>query len=64
MTETLTNPPKGAADAAYRWRWAALFVILAGEIMDMLDALITNIAAPTIRGELGGSAAKIGRAHV
>ncbi|NKZ04430.1 MFS transporter [Actinomadura latina] len=27
--------------------------------MDMLDALITNIAAPTIRAELGGSAATI-----
>ncbi|MEW2357640.1 MFS transporter [Spirillospora sp. NPDC029432] len=39
----------------YRWRWAALFVILAGEVMDMLDALITNIAAPSIRAELGGS---------
>lgn len=34
-------------------------MILAGEIMDMLDALITNIAAPTIRAELGGSAATI-----
>ncbi|TYB43007.1 DHA2 family efflux MFS transporter permease subunit [Actinomadura chibensis] len=59
MTETLTGPARGAAQAAYRWRWAALFVILAGEIMDMLDALITNIAAPTIRGDLGGSAATI-----
>lgn len=59
MTETLTTPAKGAAAAAYRWRWAALFVILAGEVMDMLDALITNIAAPTIRGELGGSAATV-----
>lgn len=41
---------------AYRWRWAALLVILAAEVMDMLDALITNIASPTIRAELGGSA--------
>ncbi|TYK46119.1 MFS transporter [Actinomadura decatromicini] len=59
MTETLTDPARGAAETAYRWRWAALFVILAGEVMDMLDALITNIAAPTIRGDLGGSAATI-----
>ncbi|MEO3827063.1 MFS transporter [Actinomadura sp. B10D3] len=59
MTETMTPPRHGTGDAGYRWRWVALFVILAGEIMDMLDALITNIAAPTIRAELGGSAATI-----
>ncbi|NDU74067.1 MFS transporter [Actinomadura sp. DSM 109109] len=56
MTDTLTSPARGTADGGYRWRWVALFVILAGEVMDMLDALITAIAAPTIRGELGGSA--------
>lgn len=39
----------------YRWRWVALFVILAAEVMDLLDALVTTIAAPTIRQELGGS---------
>ncbi|MFA1538668.1 MFS transporter [Actinomadura monticuli] len=59
MTETLTSPGRDTAEAPYRWRWLALLVILAGEIMDMLDALITNIAAPTIRAELGGSAATI-----
>jgi hypothetical protein len=42
---------------SYRWRWVALFVILAAEVMDMLDALITNIAAPTLRHTLGGSTA-------
>ncbi|WP_336205575.1 MFS transporter [Nonomuraea sp. LPB2021202275-12-8] len=40
----------------YRWRWIALAVILAAEAMDLLDALVTTIAAPTIRQELGGSA--------
>ncbi|MBD2895970.1 putative multidrug resistance protein MdtD [Actinomadura sp. RB99] len=59
MTETLQTPAGATGTAGYRWRWAALFVILAGEIMDMLDSLITNIAAPTIRAELGGSAATI-----
>lgn len=39
----------------YRWRWIALFVILAAEVMDLLDALVTTIAAPTIQQELGGS---------
>ncbi|MBO3752365.1 DHA2 family efflux MFS transporter permease subunit [Streptosporangiaceae bacterium NEAU-GS5] len=42
-------------DTAYRWRWAALFVILAAEVMDLLDSLITNVAAPSIRAGLGGS---------
>ncbi|TMR06461.1 MFS transporter [Actinomadura soli] len=59
MAETLTSTTKHVAEGAYRWRWVALFVILAGEVMDMLDALITNIAAPTIRAELGGSAATV-----
>src|SRR5262245_33856028 len=49
-------PENPAADApAYRWRWAALFVILAAEVMDLLDALVTTIAGPTVRADLGGS---------
>ncbi|MCO8273420.1 MFS transporter [Actinoplanes sp. TRM 88003] len=39
----------------YRYRWVALFVILTVEVMDLLDALVTNIAGPAIRTELGGS---------
>src|SRR3954447_11538608 len=39
----------------YRWRWVALFVILAAEVMDLLDAVVTTIAAPSIRRDLGGS---------
>jgi EmrB/QacA subfamily drug resistance transporter len=35
-------------------RWPALFVILAAEVMDLLDALITSIAGPTIVRDLGG----------
>ncbi|WP_424535923.1 MFS transporter [Sphaerisporangium viridialbum] len=60
MTTTDT-PLKGSPPetAPYRWRWAALFVILAAEVMDLLDAMVTNIASPTIRAELGGSAATI-----
>ena len=33
----------------YRYRWVALFVILAVEVMDLLDALVTTIAGPVIR---------------
>ena len=39
----------------YRYRWVALFVILAVEVMDLLDSLVTSIAGPVIREELGGS---------
>src|SRR5689334_17224262 len=56
-----TDEPRAgvAAPAAYRWRWIALFVLLAAEVMDMLDALVTNIAAPSIRADIGGSASTI-----
>ncbi|MEV8096976.1 MFS transporter [Kitasatospora sp. NPDC085879] len=45
--------------APYRWRWAALFVILAAEVMDLLDSLVTNIAAPSIRADIGGGESTI-----
>jgi EmrB/QacA subfamily drug resistance transporter len=44
---TTSDPP------AYRWRWVALFVILIAEVMDLLDSLVTTIAGPTIRADLG-----------
>ncbi|MFC4588381.1 MFS transporter [Sphaerisporangium corydalis] len=60
MTTIDTSPTQAPPEKApYRWRWAALFVILAAEVMDLLDAMVTNIASPTIRAELGGSAAVI-----
>jgi EmrB/QacA subfamily drug resistance transporter len=61
MTDTASGGPPGSALAAtaYRWRWIALLVVLAGEIMDMLDALVTTIASPAIRTDLGGTAATI-----
>ncbi|MCD0486031.1 MFS transporter [Streptacidiphilus sp. ASG 303] len=45
--------------APYRWRWAALFVILAAEVMDLLDAVVTNIAGPSMRADLGGGASTV-----
>jgi len=38
-----------------RLRWLALAVILAAEVMDLLDATIINIAGPSIRADLHGS---------
>ncbi|MFI9247470.1 MFS transporter [Streptomyces sp. NPDC053086] len=52
--ETPTDTP-----APYRWRWAALFVILAAEVMDLLDAVVTNIAGPAMRADLGGGASTL-----
>ncbi|MEU3352480.1 MFS transporter [Streptomyces sp. NPDC037389] len=50
------EPSASPGPPPYRWRWAALGVILAGEAMDMLDSLVATIAAPSIRAELGGGA--------
>ncbi|MCK2217307.1 DHA2 family efflux MFS transporter permease subunit [Actinomadura sp. ATCC 31491] len=52
---TVTAPEATGETQGYRWRWIALFVILAAEVMDLLDALVTAIAAPTIQRDLGGS---------
>ncbi len=54
-TTPLQAAPPDLEAPAFRWRWAALFVILAAEVMDLLDALVTTIAGPTIRTEIGGS---------
>jgi EmrB/QacA subfamily drug resistance transporter len=37
-------------------RWAILAIVLVAEVMDLLDATIVNVAAPSIRRDLGGSA--------
>ncbi|MEV6367589.1 MFS transporter [Micromonospora musae] len=57
--EADTAPPAVAESQPYRWRWLALAVILAAEVMDLLDALVTNLAGPAIRADLGGSASLI-----
>ncbi|WP_113703856.1 MFS transporter [Nonomuraea lactucae] len=56
MTTVSTS---AAALQPYRRRWAALAVLLAAEVMDLLDALVTTIAAPTIQKELGGPASLV-----
>ncbi|MFI7521872.1 MFS transporter [Micromonospora globbae] len=57
--ETGVAPSTDTTPAPYRWRWLALAVILAAEVMDLLDALVTNLAGPAIRADLGGSATLI-----
>lgn len=59
--ETAAPPLPGPQHVATpsRRAWAALAVILAGEILDLLDSLVTTIAGPTIRHDLGGTQAFI-----
>ena len=43
-----------AAPLSSRAMWAILAVVIIADVLDLLDATITNIAAPTIVRELGG----------
>jgi EmrB/QacA subfamily drug resistance transporter len=40
-------------------RWLGLFAVLCAMIMNILDATIVNVAAPSIRADLGGSYASL-----
>src|SRR5690349_3819196 len=56
------RPARAGADASQpnrRWRWLAFAVVIAAAVMDLLDSTITQVAAPVIRRELGGSYAVI-----
>ncbi|MEV0171013.1 MFS transporter [Streptomyces sp. NPDC050803] len=52
LHETDKTPERPPLPA--RTRWAILAVVLAADVLDLLDATITNIAAPTITADLGG----------
>ncbi|HEY3775569.1 MAG TPA: MFS transporter [Solirubrobacteraceae bacterium] len=59
MSAVTTTPPESPpeeATAPFRLRWFVLAVVLGANIMDLIDATIVNIAGPTIRHDLGGSA--------
>jgi EmrB/QacA subfamily drug resistance transporter len=40
-------------------RWAVLAIVLVAEVMDLIDATIVNVAAPSIRADLGGGASTL-----
>ncbi|MGH3416988.1 MAG: MFS transporter, partial [Actinocrinis sp.] len=44
-----------AADAAPGHRWLGFFAVLTALIMNLLDSTVANVAAPSIRAELGAS---------
>jgi EmrB/QacA subfamily drug resistance transporter len=57
-----TPPPTEAAPppaASAKLMWAILGVVLIADLLDLLDATITNIAAPTIVAHLGGGPALV-----
>jgi EmrB/QacA subfamily drug resistance transporter len=53
----LNQVPDAVPDArkAHPRRWAILALILAVEVMDLIDGTIVNVATPTIRAQLGAS---------
>ncbi len=61
QTPALTSGEVTAAPSALpaRRMWAVLLVVLIADALDLLDATITNIAAPTIVGDIGGGPALI-----
>jgi len=59
VTQTLHNANNNRGDLPARTRWAILAVILAADVLDLLDATITNLAAPTITADLGGGPALV-----
>jgi EmrB/QacA subfamily drug resistance transporter len=40
-------------------RWAVLAIVLVAEVMDLVDGTIVNVAAPSIRQDIGGSSATL-----
>jgi EmrB/QacA subfamily drug resistance transporter len=51
-----SSPPPVERRAGHPRRWAILVIVLIAEIMDLIDGTIVNVAAPSIRRDLGGSA--------
>ena len=63
-TERATGPgylgsEGSVGSSGRRWRWVAFGAVITAAVMDLLDSTIAQVAAPTIRRELGGSYAVI-----
>ncbi len=59
--EVLPKPASAAKQPGPRnpLRWFVLAVVLAANVMDLMDATIVNVAGPSIRHALGGSASTL-----
>jgi EmrB/QacA subfamily drug resistance transporter len=54
------KPPGGAQPVVRNpLRWFVFAVVIAANIMDLMDATIVNVAGPSIRAALGGSASTL-----
>src|SRR5262245_7348628 len=47
--------PTAASETGHPRRWLILALVLAVECMDLLNGTIVNVAAPSIRADLGSS---------
>jgi EmrB/QacA subfamily drug resistance transporter len=52
---TTTTTTTTAETKSLPTRWAVLAIVLVAEVMDLVDGTIVNVAAPAIRGDIGGS---------
>jgi len=59
MTAVDLALPAAQTRAGHPLRWWILWVILAVEVMDLLDGTIVNVALPTIHTSLGASASQL-----
>jgi EmrB/QacA subfamily drug resistance transporter len=59
MTALELPVPAAAIGTGHPRRWWILWVILAVEVMDLLDGTIVNVALPTIHTSLGASASQL-----
>ncbi len=61
LADRLVTPVDPATQPAARnpLRWFVFAVVIAANIMDLMDATIVNVAGPSIRAALGGSASTL-----
>ncbi len=62
MSTTAPPPDQrltGSDAPPYAARWIVLAIVLAAEVMDLMDATIINVASPSIRRDLGGGPATL-----
>lgn len=63
MTSTSPAPAASASTdygpRGYRYRWMVMAVVIVADVMDLLDSTIANLAGPSIRADLGGSASTL-----
>jgi len=52
----LLPPVVATPTEPYRYRWQVLVVVLVADVMDLLDATVTQVAAPSVLADLGGGA--------